>query len=349
MLEVSYSKVNMWHYCPRMYEFSYEKKLKAPVPVALVFGNAIHRAIEWLYRGSPPQKLRRLQNGYSQLYFKSADSFVNFWKFLWSEFTSAKDANPSILGTKPYENIKWSSDDLAKTKEEYFILREFGANLLRHYYQKHSQNGPFPIEVEKSFYVPLGMMRRSLQGVWLKGVFDQIWHNEKNGYIIVDFKTGWRFYSIQDSKIQLPLHKDFQLSLYSLAFRYLYKVEEHCIIWYPLTYKKDKNGNIDYWKPVPTFRTETDHIRALDRIETFIKGINRRQFDRTSDYNRCLRCPFFEPCWQDEVVATRPLELDELPLISIQKQTALLEEKVNSMSPLISEPRLKLKPRVYKV
>lgn len=339
----------MWYYCARMYEFVYEKKLKAPAPVALVFGDAIHRAIEWLYKGNPRQKLKRLQNGYSQLYFKSADSFVKFWKFLWFEFSRGSEANSAILGKKPYEAIEWSSKNPKQIKEEYFLLRDFGANLLEHYYHKHSRDGPFPIEVEKRFIIPLGPIRRSLQGVWLEGVFDQIWFDEQNGgYILVDFKTGWRFYSVQDPKIQLPLHKDFQLSLYSLAFRCLYKTKEKCLIWYPLNYKKDENGNIDYWKPVPTFRTEDDHKKALDRIEAFIKGINNRHFDRTENLSRCKRCLFFEKCWSNETIVSRPLEINELPIICVEKQTEILKEKISLMDPLISEPRLKLKPPVSK-
>ncbi len=348
MVEVSYSKVNMWFFCQRMFWYVYVKKQKMPAPVALVFGDAIHRAIEWLYKGDPRQKLKRLNNGYSQLYFKSAESFVNFWKFLWREFNKGKNANPAILGTQPYEIIKFSSNNSYAIKEEYYTLQNFGSSLLRYYYNTHSKKGPFPIEVEKTFCIPLGAVRRSLEGVRLKGVFDQIWRDQKGNYILVDFKTGWRFYSIQDPQAQLPLHKDFQLSLYSLAFRYIYKTEESCIIWYPLHYERDnKNGNINYWKPVPTFRTKSDHERALDRIEAFIKGINLNYFERTSDPNRCRHCSFFKSCWGEEIMVTRPLEVSELPTISIKEQIYNLKEKVSCMDPLISEPRLKLKPRQY--
>ncbi len=341
MFSVSYSRINTWHYCHRLYDFTYLKKIKAPQPVSLVFGSAIHRMLEFLYKGTPRQKLKRLNNGYSQLNYKSADAFASFWKLVWHQFNLGESAEDWIVQGNAPQEIQYSSNDPKLINQEYFQLMGFGANLLKHYYETHAAKGPFPIAVEEKFHVPLGEFRKRLSGVNLVGIFDQIWQTDQ-GYKIVDAKTGWRFYSVADAKKQLPLHKDFQLSLYSLAFRYLYQAVEESLVWYPLNYKRDANGQVHYWEPVLTFRTQEDHERALDRVESFVQGLSDENFERTDDQKKCTRCPYFEPWWGEKAFVSQPINPSELASASRDSQIQNLEQQVALLDPKFSQPRLKL-------
>lgn len=45
-MNLSYSRISTYEFCPKKYEFQYIRRIKVPTKLELVFGNAIHKSLE---------------------------------------------------------------------------------------------------------------------------------------------------------------------------------------------------------------------------------------------------------------------------------------------------------------
>lgn len=171
----SVSRLNTYIQCPYLYYLRYKKRLKVPKAWYLIFGAAIHRAIEVCHKGQPNQNF--IPTPKRPLYFRSAKSFGGFWLGFWER---------EIARAERETGISWESESQPER------LKGFGWALLagtkdgryKGYYECIT-HPPFPVEVLE---VELSL-EGTLWGYPFTGIIDQIWKTRK-GVAIVDITTG---------------------------------------------------------------------------------------------------------------------------------------------------------------
>ncbi|MGB2579671.1 RecB family exonuclease [Elusimicrobium simillimum] len=149
-LSFSYSKMSLYRECPQKFKFRYIHKIPEAPKYYFAFGNAMHKALEYLY-------------GVSQPPFPTLQQVLDFFDADWRA-TSYED--------KGYASI-------SKELEGY----DEGRRILVSYYQKHKEELFVPLAVE--FRTTL-----AIDSLSLISIIDRVDYLGQGRVAITDYKTG---------------------------------------------------------------------------------------------------------------------------------------------------------------
>jgi len=266
--KLSASKINTYMGCSFAYFLKYVVHADVPVNIRANFGKEIHYMLKSFYDKK----------------FKSSESFANYFKHRWlssvaGDFLNGKKKSKLIVGEYPYyrrnreteereeSRIRIGSHiDVSFCKKEdvvgiifgYMVL---GANILKRFYERHKEK-PRPVALEKSFGVKKDELI-SINGHPIRGVFDRL-DNIKDNWYITDYKTD----KVLPEKNSPSLCKNPQFTLYSLAFREIFKEQEKAILYYHL-----RTGNV-----LETYRNEEDFDDLKKVLDKVVNGIENDEF-----------------------------------------------------------------------
>ncbi len=321
-IRISASKLERWQTCPFSYYLAYIKRVGAPKWIKTIFGVAVHRTIAGFYRLNENQRSKRIRKGKTQLLPQTKKSAIRLWIYNWRR----------IIEETGKENIRFDSGKDPQEQIQEFL--KLGASMIGKYWQDNHDT-PFPVAVEKRFSVTLP----GINGVTIVGSIDQI--REIFGeWWLVDLKTGWQDYGLEDARLQYPVHHSYQFTIYSLAFRILYGRKEAGIIRYPLGYKRKcpiTGRKIDK-SAIITPRTIDDYLDLILLIMAFLRNCDLAIFPKNYG-DHCRFCDYLEVCahWKRKSV---PLPVGELNWGKINPERVIAELEEIARFQRVKQPRL---------
>jgi DNA helicase-2/ATP-dependent DNA helicase PcrA len=167
-------------------------------------------------------------------------------------------------------------------RNEGFLTREHeeqrkraGVAALTRFYHEEEASGQKPTDVEREFGFSLGLDR-------VRGRFDRV-DETPEGLVIVDYKSS----DVTDQKKADQRAKEsLQLMIYALA--------QH-----EMTGRLPARVELRFLESGLTGRhtpTLDDLVTARDAIQEAARGIRRREFEATPDYQACRYCPYNQIC-----------------------------------------------------
>ncbi len=237
-LAVSHRQVDDYQTCPLKYQFIHILRIPLRQHHSVVYGNALHKAVEFYLR-------RRAAGNYTSLEdFLLA--FDNAWR------------NEGFL-----------------TREHEEQRKRGGVAALTRFYHEEEASGQKPTDVEREFGFTLGLDR-------VRGRFDRV-DETPDGLVIVDYKSS----DVTDQKKADQRAKEsLQLKIYALAQhemtgRLPARVELRFL----------ESGLVGRHTP-----TGADLGKAREAIAEAARGIRRREFEATPEYQACRYCPYNQIC-----------------------------------------------------
>ncbi|MEA3463713.1 MAG: UvrD-helicase domain-containing protein [Patescibacteria group bacterium] len=270
----SYTQLAAFSNCPYQYRFAHVLKVPRQGKAVFSFGKTMHLTLQKAF------ELVNEKKGMGQ-----ADLF-------------GEDANPPAPllasgGAKiDFNEIlqlykqSWI-DDWYESKSQKDKYKKKGKEILKEFYQKHKDNWPNAIFLEKGFNIKLGeaegevcpegeVCEPRLQGT-IRGMIDRI--DEADGQIkIIDYKTG-------KAKDKLSFNEKEQLLIYQLAAQDLFKQEIKSLAFYYL----DNNSEIEF------LGSENELEKVKQKIITVIKEIKKAEF-LPKPSQLCKYCDFYDIC-----------------------------------------------------
>ena len=261
---LSASKITSYEFCPLHFYFRYVSHEKVAEPSYFTFGKSIHYMLKLFYDKN----------------FKSADSFVKFWKYYWYVIKLGIQFEGNNGRKRNFDEL---DEQVRRLKEEKkFNFKNFwevsyyarlGVNILKKFYNK---NLPKPKLYEKKFIVEFG--GHKIQGIW-----DRI-DDTKEGPSLLDYKTDK---SAPKSKEDLfLLHRHPQFTIYDLAYRIVFGEPPKKIIFHHL-----RTG-----RAVKTKRSKKDHEYLNALLDKVAHGIESDEFTPFYSPLKCKKCIYIEPC-----------------------------------------------------
>jgi putative RecB family exonuclease len=262
-LHLSYSQINTYLICPMKYAHQYVWGTAPETrPAALIFGSAIHHAVEAYYKNLqetgeiiPPEQMISIFN-----------------------VTLLRQINDTPV------HITY------KTGEDLESIREMGHQLIRLF---HTEVAPQEIKaVEFPFSVSVPDLETGGKlPIRLAGYFDLIECDEEGTYIIGELKTAGQRYS------NLKLEYDLQPTVYSYAVSRMKLVQspEDCLVRYDVLLKTKKPAFERYF----VVRTDEDHSRLIHLINQVSRAIEQHIFYRNTGW-QCGDCQFKQTCFDKE-------------------------------------------------
>lgn len=332
--EVSATKLLTFAQCPYLYWLKYELKIKVPVSIHLVFGQAIHQLIASFYRLSLTQRIKRMENGQTVLFPKTKESAIKLWINFFEDVLKEERSKRFHQPTK-IRFLAQTEEEIAQEQERWKLK---GISIIAKYWEDN-KDAPFPVAIEKRFCVPAP----GRTDIKIVGSIDQIREVPpgSGNFYLVDLKTGWD-YGQKDPRIQYPVHHDYQFTIYSFAFRMLYGKEEAGIIRYPLGWKKiNPIGERIDKRLLITPRSEYHYLELSKLIELFLLATQHQIFPKITK-DACRFCDYLEICAHPELITTEPISVKEFdwgrpPTIEILRKQL---EEAKEMRALVSQPRL---------
>jgi len=237
-LAVSHRQVDDYQTCPLKYQFIHILRIPLRQHHSVVYGNALHQAVEFYLR-------RRAAGNYTSLEdFLLA--FDNAWR------------NEGFL-----------------TREHEEQRKRGGIAALTRFYHEEEASGQKPTDVEREFGFTLGLDR-------VRGRFDRV-DETPDGLVIVDYKSS----DVTDQrKADQRAKESLQLKIYALAQhemtgRLPARVELRFL----------ESGLVGCHTP-----TDADLVKAREAIAEAARGIRRREFEATPEYQACRYCPYNQIC-----------------------------------------------------
>ena len=170
IIKTSYSALDTFKQCPMKYKFQQIDKIKAPKSKEAVFGNKIHKALQYFHSTQPISP--------------TLDELLNYLKDIWPE----KEENIFLD----------DQEDMIYFSEAIKILK----NYYNHYLKiKHKFT---VIDIETRFEV---LLEKPPEKCLLRGIIDRI-DKTADGIEVIDYKTTKRLPSQQDidNSLQLSLY-----------------------------------------------------------------------------------------------------------------------------------------------
>jgi RecB family exonuclease len=183
IIKTSYSALDTFRQCPLKYKFQQIDKIKAPKSKEAVFGNKIHKALQFFHSKTPVSP--------------TLDELLNKLKEEWPASPDASRGGDSEVFTDQQEDMIWFGEAI---------------KILKNYYNHFLKiKDKFTVlNTETRFEVLLENPKNKDEKCLLRGIIDRVDKN-KNGIEVVDYKTAKKLPSQQD------IDNNLQLSLYSLG------------------------------------------------------------------------------------------------------------------------------------
>jgi DNA helicase-2/ATP-dependent DNA helicase PcrA len=237
-LAVSHRQVDDYRTCPLKYQYVHILGIPLRQHHAVVYGNALHKAVEFYLR-------RRVAGN-----FTSLEDFLLAFEQAWR--------NEGFL-----------------TREHEEQRRRAGIAALTRFYHEEEASGQKPTDVEREFGFNLGLDR-------VRGRFDRV-DETPDGLVIIDYKSS----DVTDQKkADQRARESLQLKIYALAqwemtARLPTRVELRFL----------ESGLVGRHTP-----SDDDLQEARGAIAETARGIRRRQFQATPEYQACRYCPYNQIC-----------------------------------------------------
>ena len=166
MRALSHSQITLYLQCPLKYKFRYKDGLKEKPRSYLSFGKSVHEALEFLFgsKFKTPPSLEEVLEKYTKVWIREG-------------YKDEKEEN------------------------QYF---EYGKNIIKEFYKKHTDPYKPPIAAEHN-------IRFEVEGVKVVAVMDRIDKLDDNSVEIIDYKTNKNPFSLPE------LAKEPQLTMYQYA------------------------------------------------------------------------------------------------------------------------------------
>ncbi|NOY35598.1 MAG: PD-(D/E)XK nuclease family protein [bacterium] len=176
-MRISYSALNTYKTCPLQFKFQTLDKIRAPKNIEMVFGTAVHSALNFMFERTP--------------LYPTLDEIIDFFCVNWDEKTQI-----------------FSDEEFAEKKKVY---REEGVKLLKNFYKKNQPWNFNAIDLETRFEVELEDPKTKEKHS-LTGIIDRVDKNmDDESYEIIDYKTSKKMPS------QDIVDQDLQLSIYHMG------------------------------------------------------------------------------------------------------------------------------------
>jgi len=256
---LSYSQLSAFSSCPYKYRFSYILKVPTRGKYVFSFGQTMHLTLQKLF------ELLNEKKGLGQ-----GDLFDENIKKASSVQKNTKVSFDEII--KIYEGA-WIDSwyDTEAQKEKY---KKQGKDILREFYNKHKNNWPETILLEKKFNIKI---KADDEYYTVRGAIDRV--DKANDKVkIVDYKTG-------QPKKKLTAEDKEQLLIYQLAIQDLFKYEVDCLSFYYL----DNNSEVEF------LGAEEELEKLKDKIIKTISEIKKGEF-LPKPGPLCAFCDFKEIC-----------------------------------------------------
>lgn len=166
----SYSALDTFKQCPLKYKFSQIDKIKAPKSKEAIFGNKIHKALQFFHSKHPVSP--------------TLNELLNCLKDIWQSEPFQDDQEDMIYFSEAIKILKNYYNHYLKTKDKFTV-----------------------IDTETRFEVLLENPQNKKQKCLLTGIIDRI-DKTASGIEVVDYKTTKRLPSQQDvdNSLQLSLY-----------------------------------------------------------------------------------------------------------------------------------------------
>lgn len=264
----SVARLSAYLQCPYAYYLRYREKVKTSKPWYLIFGGAIHKAIEICHKGNSRQQFEPTLE--RPLFFKSAQAFGGFWLGLWERTVAAAEAGTGVQWTSPdqkdqLKGLGWAL--LAGTKDGRY----------KGYYHC-ILHPPLPIEVlevEFTFEV-------DLWGYPFTGKIDQIWRTPQ-GTAVVDLTTG-----------RSQAVKFLQITAYDACLRELCRTDPEARERFGAGANQHFIWTLREEKLVPTAPQDSETLRR--NLEFVAAGIQDGDFRETQQDQVCRFCVYRRIC-----------------------------------------------------
>jgi DNA helicase-2/ATP-dependent DNA helicase PcrA len=237
-LAVSHRQVDDYQTCPLKYQFIHILRIPLRQHHSVVYGNALHNAVEFY--------LRR----------RAAGNFTSLEDFLLA-----------------FDNA-WRNEGFL-TREHEEQRRRAGVAALTRFYHEEEASGQKPTDVEREFGFTLGLDR-------VRGRFDRV-DETPDGLVIVDYKSSD---VTEQKKADQRARESLQLKIYALA-----QHEMTGRLPARLELRFLESGLVGRHTP-----TVLDLAKAREAIADAARGIRRREFEATPEYQACRYCPYNQIC-----------------------------------------------------
>jgi len=152
--KVSFSEINDYEKCPKMYKYKYILRIPVSVGHQAVFGTVIHATLRDFYRIH-----KSVNEGFEGFFEKpTLDDLLNLYYKHWRE--------------EGYQDEKHAK-----------VQKKKGEEILKYFYNEIYTGQENVLDLEKNFKVDVA-------GITVSGVVDRIDTIEGNGVELVDYKTG---------------------------------------------------------------------------------------------------------------------------------------------------------------
>lgn len=170
IIKTSYSALDTFKQCPLKYKFQQIDKIRAPKIKEAIFGNKIHKALQYFHSTQPVSP--------------TLDEFLNYLKEIWESEPFQDEQEDMIYFSEAIKILKNYHDHYLKIKDEFTVL-----------------------DTETRFEALLESPENKEQKCLLTGIIDRIDKN-KNGIELIDYKTTKRLPPQQeiDNNLQLSLY-----------------------------------------------------------------------------------------------------------------------------------------------
>jgi len=170
IIKTSYSALDTFRQCPLKYKFQVKEKIKAPKNKEAVFGDKLHKSLQFFHSKQPVSP--------------TLDELLNYLKEIWES---------EIFGDEQTDMIYFS--------EAIKILKNYYENYLR------IKEKLIVLDTETRFEVLLENPDSKDQKCLLRGIIDRV-DKTKDGVEVIDYKTAKRFppQIDVDNSLQLSLY-----------------------------------------------------------------------------------------------------------------------------------------------
>ena len=170
IIKTSYSALDTFRQCPLKYKFQVVEKIKAPKSKEAVFGDKLHKALQFSHKQSPVSP--------------TLDELLSYIKEIWESEVFSDEQTDMIYFSEAIKILKNYYENYTRIKDKFTVL-----------------------DTETRFEVLLENPENKDQKCLLRGIIDRV-DKIKDGVEVIDYKTAKRFPAQDDvnNSLQLSLY-----------------------------------------------------------------------------------------------------------------------------------------------